>query len=53
MSRSMLAQPGLTAGHIGLKANDSTIMQGIALAYGVGVELPLDHGRSRRLTISD
>jgi predicted Zn-dependent protease len=45
MSRSMIAQLGLSAVQIGLSTNDPTILQGIALAYGVGVELPFDRGQ--------
>jgi predicted Zn-dependent protease len=45
MSRSMIAQLGLAAVQIGLNTNDPTILQGIALAYGVGVELPFDRGQ--------
>jgi predicted Zn-dependent protease len=45
MSRSMIAQLGLAAVQIGLNTNDPTIVQGIALAYGVGVELPFDRGQ--------
>ena len=45
MSRSMIAQLGLTAVQTGLNTNNPTIVQGIALAYGVGVELPFDRGQ--------
>jgi predicted Zn-dependent protease len=45
VSRSMIAQLGLTAVQIGLNTNDPTIMQGIALAYGVGVDLPFSRGQ--------
>jgi metalloendopeptidase OMA1, mitochondrial len=39
MSQTQLAQLGLTAAQMVL-TNDPVIMQGIALAYGVGVQLP-------------
>jgi predicted Zn-dependent protease len=45
MSRSMLAQLGLAAVQIGLGTSDPVIMQGIGLAYGVGIELPFDRGQ--------
>jgi metalloendopeptidase OMA1, mitochondrial len=45
MSRSMIAQFGLAAVQAGLNTNDSTIVQGIALAYGLGMELPFDRGQ--------
>jgi predicted Zn-dependent protease len=45
MSRSMIAQWGLAAVQIGLNTNDSVILQGIGLAYGVGVELPFDRSQ--------
>lgn len=45
MSRSMLAQLGLAAVQIGLGTSDPAIVQGIGLAYGVGVELPFDRGQ--------
>lgn len=45
VSRSMIAQLGLTAVQVGLHTNDPTIMQGIALAYGVGVDLPFSRGQ--------
>ena len=45
MSRSMIAQFGLAAVQTGLNTNDPTIVQGIALAYGLGVELPFDRGQ--------
>jgi predicted Zn-dependent protease len=40
VSRSMIAQLGMTAGEIVLGTSNPAILQGIALAYGVGVELP-------------
>lgn len=45
VSRSIIAQLGLAAVQVGLNNNDPTIMQGIALAYGVGVELPFSRGQ--------
>jgi predicted Zn-dependent protease len=45
MSRSLIAQLGLAAVQIGLNTNDPTILQGIGLAYGVGVELPFDRSQ--------
>lgn len=45
VSRSMIAQLGLTAVQVGLHNNDPAIMQGIALAYGVGVDLPFSRGQ--------
>ena len=45
VSRSMIAQLGLTAVQVGLRTNDPAIMQGIALAYGVGVDLPFSRGQ--------
>ncbi|HEY7490443.1 MAG TPA: M48 family metallopeptidase [Candidatus Tectomicrobia bacterium] len=45
ISRSMIAQLGLAAVQIGLGTSDPAIVQGIGLAYGVGVELPF--GRSQ------
>jgi predicted Zn-dependent protease len=45
MSQTALAQLGMTAVQIGLQTNDPTIMQGIALAYGVGVQLPFGRGQ--------
>jgi predicted Zn-dependent protease len=45
MSRSMIAQLGLAAVQIGLNTNDPVVLQGIGLAYGVGVELPFDRSQ--------
>ncbi len=45
VSRSMIAQLGLTAVQIGLQNNNPAIMQGIALAYGVGVDLPFNRSQ--------
>lgn len=45
MSRSMIAQFGLAAIQTGLNTNDPIIVQGIALAYGLGMELPFDRGQ--------
>jgi predicted Zn-dependent protease len=45
MSRSLIAKLGLSAVQIGLNTNDPAILQGIGLAYGVGVELPFDRGQ--------
>lgn len=45
VSRSMIAQLGLTAVQVGLNTNNPAIMQGIALAYGVGVELPFSRSQ--------
>jgi predicted Zn-dependent protease len=40
VSQSMIAQYGLTAVQVGLGASNPLILQGIAAAYGVGVQLP-------------
>lgn len=45
VSRSMISQIGLAAVQAGLSSNNPVILQGIGLAYGVGVELPF--GRSQ------
>ena len=45
VSRSMILQLGLTAVQVGLRTSDPAIMQGIALAYGVGVDLPFSRGQ--------
>jgi predicted Zn-dependent protease len=45
MSQSMLAQVGLTAVQVGLQTSDPVIMQGVALAYGLGVQLPFSRGQ--------
>lgn len=45
VSRSMISQLGLTAVQVGLGNNDPAIMQGIALAYGVGVDLPFNRAQ--------
>ena len=45
ISRSIIAQLGLTAVQIGLRNNNPAMMQGIALAYGVGVDLPFNRGQ--------
>jgi predicted Zn-dependent protease len=45
MSRSMIAQLGLTAVQIGLGASNPAIVEGIGLAYGIGVELPFDRSQ--------
>ena len=45
MSRSMLAQFGLTAGAIALGGSNPGVMQAIGMAYGVGVELPFGRGQ--------
>jgi predicted Zn-dependent protease len=45
MSRSLIAQLGLSAVQMGLSTNDPVILQGIGLAYGVGVELPFDRSQ--------
>jgi len=45
MSQSMLAQVGLAAVQIGLQTSDPTITQGVALAYGLGVQLPFSRGQ--------
>ena len=45
MSRSMVVQLGLAAVQIGLGTSDPAIVQGIGLAYGLGVELPFDRGQ--------
>ena len=42
MSQTLLTQVGLTAIQVGLRTSDPAIMQGIGLAYGVGVELPFN-----------
>lgn len=45
LSRSLLAQLGLTALQVGLRSSDPAIVQGVALAYGLGVELPFGRGQ--------
>ncbi len=40
VSQSMIAQFGLTAVQVGLGTSNPMIVQGIATAYGVGVQLP-------------
>jgi predicted Zn-dependent protease len=45
ISRSMIAQLGLAAVQIGLNTNDPLVLQGIGLAYGLGVELPFDRSQ--------
>jgi predicted Zn-dependent protease len=45
MSQSMLEQAGLAAVQIGLQTSDPVIMQGVALAYGLGVQLPFSRGQ--------
>lgn len=45
ISRTLIAQLGLTAVQEGLSINNPLIIQGIGLAYGVGVELPFDRGQ--------
>ena len=45
VSRTMISQLGLTAVQVGLGSNDPVIMQGIALAYGVGVDLPFNRAQ--------
>ncbi len=40
VSQSMIAQLGMTAVQAGLQTNNPVILQGIAAAYGVGVQLP-------------
>ncbi len=45
MSRSLIAQLGLTAVQIGLSTRDPVILQGISLAYGIGVELPFSRAQ--------
>lgn len=40
VSQSMVAQLGLTAVQVGLRTSNPMILQGIATAYGVGVQLP-------------
>jgi predicted Zn-dependent protease len=45
MSQSLIAQYGLAAVQAGLRINNPTILQGIALAYGVGVELPFSRSQ--------
>jgi len=45
VSQNMLAQIGLSALQIGLSNNDETIVQGVALAYGVGVALPFNRSQ--------
>lgn len=45
MSQSMLAQLGLAAVQAGLRTSDPTILQGLATAYGLGVQLPFGRGQ--------
>jgi predicted Zn-dependent protease len=45
ISRSMIAQLGLTAVQIGLRNSNPVILQGIRLAYGLGVELPFSRSQ--------
>jgi predicted Zn-dependent protease len=45
VSQTLLAQIGLAALQAGMRNSDPTIMQGIGLAYGLGVQLPF--GRSQ------
>lgn len=45
VSQGMLAQVGMTALQVGLQNGDAGILQGIALAYGLGVELPFSRSQ--------
>lgn len=45
VSQNMLGQLTMTALQAGLRTGDSGIMQGIALAYGLGVELPFNRSQ--------
>jgi predicted Zn-dependent protease len=45
ISRSLIAQLGLTAVQIGLSNSDPAIVQGLGLAYGLGIELPFNRSQ--------
>jgi predicted Zn-dependent protease len=45
MSRTVLAQLGLTAGQVLLGINDPAVLQGIGLAYGIFGELPFSRSQ--------
>jgi predicted Zn-dependent protease len=45
MSRSVLAQAGLTLGQVALGGSHPGVMQAVNLAYGVGIELPFGRGQ--------
>lgn len=45
ISQGMLAQVGMAALQVGLSDGNPGILQGIALAYGIGVELPFGRGQ--------
>ena len=45
VSQNMLAQVGMAALQLGLRNGDPLITQGIALAYGVGVEMPFSRNQ--------
>ncbi|MBM3223327.1 MAG: M48 family metallopeptidase [Candidatus Tectomicrobia bacterium] len=45
VSQNMLAQIGMSALQIGLRNGDPLVLQGIALAYGLGVELPFNRSQ--------
>lgn len=45
ISQNLLAQVGLSALQVGLRNRDPLILQGIGLAYGLGVELPFNRGQ--------
>jgi predicted Zn-dependent protease len=45
MSRTIIAQLGLAAVQAGLQTSNPAVVQGIGLAYGVGVELPFNRSQ--------
>jgi predicted Zn-dependent protease len=45
MSRTLIAQVGLSAVQEGLGVSNPVILQGIGLAYGIGVGLPFERGQ--------
>lgn len=45
MSRSMLAQFGLTLGQVALGGSNPGVMQAVTAAYGIGVQLPFDRSQ--------